>query len=659
MRTDTSHSNSNSSPGKSGLIFEERDFPESDEHLGKQTGSSAAHSDSGQIKMKRSAPELRGTGGKDSALTQFFANLDPHSLLPPLEPWRGASESLVVPTDHPWITPAETTGLTDTPGYDESIAWLEKLCSASPHLSLHVFGRSAQGRALYLVVASNTTDHDAESLRADGKPTLLVQAGVHPGEIEGKDAGFMLLRDIAFDRECALLEGANLLFLPVLNPDGHERISIWNRPNQRGPAHMGWRTTAQNLNLNRDYVKADSPEMRALLSVLNQWKIDLYLDIHATDGLDYQYDITYAYHGRLGSPSWSPRISEWIDRSFSPTVDADLRDAGHIPLNIYISPLNKRDFVQGLREWQMSPRLSLGYGDIRHIPTVLIETHSLKPYRQRVLATYIFIESAMRLLGQEADALKSAITADQLQRMTDVPLRWSSGGPRRELDFLGIDFDHYHSPASGVSEVRWLGSPRTYQKLPVFTDRIGLVARRPNAYWVPVTKPEVIRLLKVHGFIFETIASPRTIELEIHRIALPRKPQNFKPEESRQQVTLSGVIHEKRTVTFPAGSVRVSTDQTLGDLAIMMLEPMGSDSLFHWGFFNEILQRTEYIEGYVIAPLAEKMLAHDPALNAEFIEKLATDSAFEADAEARLEWFYQRSPFYDQEFMRYPVGIER
>ena len=192
----------------------------------------------------------------------------PADFLPPAPPWHGASEALIARPDNPWITPAEKMGLLDTPNYDETIAYLKRLCAATPLLKLQEFGRTAQGRLLYVVIASKEGAASPAALRASGRPTVLAQAGIHAGEIDGKDAGLMLLRDLAFGGKTALLDRANFLFVPVFNAEGHERISEWNRPNQRGPVHQGYRTTAENLNLNRDYVKADTPEMRAMLALL-------------------------------------------------------------------------------------------------------------------------------------------------------------------------------------------------------------------------------------------------------------------------------------------------------------------------------------------------------------------------------------------------------
>jgi hypothetical protein len=228
---------------------------------------------------------------------------DPQQFLPPELPWTGASEALVVVPTDPWVTPGELTGLKDSPNYDDTIAYLKRLCTAVPIFSLHQFGHSAEGRTLYFVLATKERWHTPEALRDGGKPLLLAQSGIHPGEIEGKDAGMMLLRDLAFGGKASLLDRADVLFIPVLNPDGHERSSEWSRPNQRGPVHMGWRTTAQNLNLNRDFIKADAPEMRGLIALLERWQPSLYLDLHVTDGIDYQYDVTYTFHTASEAPT--------------------------------------------------------------------------------------------------------------------------------------------------------------------------------------------------------------------------------------------------------------------------------------------------------------------------------------------------------------------
>ena len=239
--------------------------------------------------------------------------------------------------------------------------------AASPLIKVVAFGHTAEGRELCAVIATKEGIAEVGRLPGTGKPTVLVQGGIHSGEIDGKDAGMMLLRDIAFRGKAGLLDKANLLFVPVFNADGHERRSAWNRPNQRGPVHQGWRTTAQNLNLNRDYMKAQTPEMRAMLQLIQKAQPALYLDVHVTDGIDYQYDITYGFNGWDGSFAWSPQIGAWLDRTLRPALDADLKAAGHIPGPLVFAA-NERDLSQGITARPYNPRFSTGYGDLIHVP---------------------------------------------------------------------------------------------------------------------------------------------------------------------------------------------------------------------------------------------------------------------------------------------------
>ncbi|CAN5552933.1 M14 family metallopeptidase [soil metagenome] len=578
-------------------------------------------------------------------------------ILPPALAWRGASETLIAKPSDPWITPSERTGLTASPDYAETRAWLEKLDAASPLIRMETFGKSPEGRDLLVVYVSK------DGARLDpNKPVLLVQAGIHPGEIDGKDAGMMLLRDMAFHGKDALLDKVNLVFVPIFSVDGHERASPYSRPNQRGPALQGWRHTAQNLNLNRDYGKLDSPEMRAMIGLINRVKPDLYLDIHVTDGEDYQYDITYGWAGYRGDFARSRATSAWLDSAFLPATTAALKAAGHIPGQLVFA-LDERDPKKGLGASPASLRFSNGYGDAAHIATVLVENHSLKPYRQRVLGTYVLLEEALKLLATDGAALRAAEAADRAARPAVIKANFGTdfggGGetPIRTEPFLGVRFETYVSPASGVKEVRWLGQPDpTPWSLPLYTSEPALDLTPAKAYWISSAKPDIIERLRIHGVAMETLAAPRTVSVDMIRLTAPKLAA--RANEGHVEIAAGPVTHETRTVTWPAGSVRVPTDQPLGAMVTLLLEPESDESFFAWGMFAEVLQRVEYIEGYAIAPLAEKMLAADPNLKAEFEAKLAADPTFAADPEARLGWFYARTPYYDDHYRLYPVGRE-
>ena len=594
------------------------------------------------------------------AVLMVVADARATDILPPVLPWNGASESLIARDGDPWITPSEKTSLTETPGYDDTIAYLKRLDKASPLISLQEFGRSAQGRTLYVAIASKDRAFGPEAARKAGKPILLVQAGIHSGEIDGKDAGLMLLRDIALRGKNSLLDNVNLLFVPIFNPDGHERSSEWNRPNQRGPKRQGWRTTAQNLNLNRDYMKADSPEMQAMLRLINQWSPTLYIDVHVSDGIDHQYDITFSYNGDSGAFSWSPHISKWLNDVYRPATESALKAMGHIP-GQFFDRSDEIDITKGFSVAPSLPRYSDGYGDLRHLATVLVETHSLKPYRQRVLGTYVLLESSLRILASHGKALRQAAEADATASGAGVlPSRGKTTGERRTIDYLGISSETHVSPITGAPDIRWLGMPKLYASLPVTLEKPAIEVARPKAYWVPVTKPDVIARLKLHGIRLETLSAERAVTVDMYRLIDPQTQTNsgFHPFEGRYTLK-TRVKAEVRRESFPAGSVRVPTDQPLGDLAVALLEPESLDSFVAWGFFLEILQRTEYVEGYVVTPVAEQMLAADPKLKTEFEAKLAADPKFAAAPSAILRWFYQRSPYYDDRYLLYPVGIER
>ena len=574
----------------------------------------------------------------------------PDQILPPAPAWSGASEALVAPADHPWITPSERTGLTATPTYDETLAYLHRLDAASPLITVQTFGRTPQGRDLWVAIVAEGGQVDP------AKPTLLAQAGIHSGEIDGKDAGLMLLRDIAFRGKAGLVSGANLLFVPIFSADGHERSSPYSRPNQRGPVSQGWRNTAQNLNLNRDYAKLDSPEMRAMVGLIRRYQPDLYLDLHVTDGMDYQHDITFAFEGWDGRYARSRAGGAWLNTRLRPELERDLERNGHFPAP-YIDSVDDRDLAKGIRIGPSQPRFSTGYGDLIGLPTVLVETHSLKPYRQRVLGTYVLIETALQTLAKSGRELRAAIEADRAARPSEVVLKYK---PRAEpvgrQRLLPISRETYRSPASGREEVRWTGRPMPAVDAPVFGADPAVTARAPRAYWVPATKPEVIERLAFHGIEMERLSEPRAVEVEMVRFtaAAPAPRVN----EGHVPVTFEGMTRQRRSEIYPVGSVRVPVDQPLGELAMILLEPESDDSFFAWGFFPEVLQRVEYIEGYAIAPLADRMLAADPKLKAEFEAKLAADPKFAADGDARLSWFYARTPYYDDRHLLYPVGRE-
>jgi len=604
----------------------------------------------------------------------FTISSTAQSILPPVMDWHGKSESLIANANNPWITAAERSGFLTTPDYKETMSWFKKLTEASPLLTMISIGKSAEGRDIFMIIASTEKNITAAALKKSAKPLLLVQAGIHSGEIDGKDAGMMLLRDIAFGNKKSLLDKVNFLFIPILSVDAHERSSAYNRPNQRGPQNQGWRTNAQNLNLNRDYAKLDTREVRAVIQVITEYDPLLYMDIHVTDGADYQYDITFGGNGQQG---YSAGIANWLTTVYKTTADKDLKTYGHIPGPLLFAA-NDRDFSAGNVNSLGEPRFSDAYGNLRHMASVLVENHSLKPFRQRVLGTYVLLESTLKLLATEGASLKKITATDQSKRPATIPMQWKVPQLKNAASFetqssvkaaanaivpdsmqlLGRASKLIKSTVTNSDFIEWTGVPITTTIASYKASEPIDFITRPKAYWVPAFKYEIIERLRMHGIKMEIIKEPRQVTVEMYRIQDAKfQDASGKPVPFEGHVQVTGTTKtEIRQQLYSAGSAIISTDQPLGELAMLLLEPNSMDSYLQWGFFNEIFQRTEYIEAYVMEPMAKKMLEDDPALRKEFEEKKAADKNFANDQNAILTWFYSKTKFYDERYLLYPVG---
>ena len=335
---------------------------------------------------------------------------------------------------------------------------------------------------------------------------------------------------------------------------------------------------------------------------------------------------------------------------------------GHLPGPL-VQGVAGDDLTKGIVNWSATPRFSNGYGDAAHIPTVLIENHSLKNYRRRVLGTYVVMESMTQTVTANRDSLRVAIATDRGARPAIVPLSFApSDATPSNIEIDGVEARFEPSPISGDIRTTFTGRPVRLTVPVVRYDNVTASTRRPKAYWVPPTKTDVIDLLRAHGITMDVTRAAREVDVEMYRLTDSKldvgRPWEPNPFEGRMRMTATPVI-ETRRETFPAGSVRVPTDQPLGEIAMILLEPASPDSLFRWGFFNEVLARIEYYEGYVLEPVAEAMLARDPELARQFRAKLEDDAEFRGSSTKRLDWFYAKSRFMDERWLLYPVGRER
>ncbi|OUL56840.1 M14 family metallopeptidase [Pseudoalteromonas ulvae] len=565
--------------------------------------------------------------------------------LPPNLPWNGKSAHLIQPS-HPLVTEFELSEGQSSPDYSTTMAYLNKLATEHPDIfSIETIGTSDQNRDILMLRAAENPSVN--------KPTLLIQAGIHSGEIDGKDAGFMLLRDIATSSKRALLKKVNLLFIPILNVDGHERSSAYNRINQRGPAIMGFRSNSKNLNLNRDYTKLETPEVAALVKVVNHYKPDLYIDVHVTDGADYQYDVTYGYMPSFASDS--PKISQVLDDYLKPEIDTALEEMGHIPGPL-VFVMNKQNIKEGLAGWVATPRFSNGWGDLRNLPTILVENHSLKPYKQRVLGTYVFLEATINALAKHKKNLKTAVLTEQNQLPRQLVGRRTYSKNPDYLDFKGISFSQFDSSLTGQKEVKYTGKAETFKQLPIFWQKEpAVVLDVPRRFYIPSHYQDIVAKLTLQGVKVSQVSKPSTLSLTQFVIS----DYQFDPLPFEGRMRVSADFNQtSMTTEIDTSWFVVDADQALGKLATHLLHPSAVDSFFQWGFFNTVFQRTEYVENYALIPYATQMLADNPALNQEFKNKLANDAKFAASAKERAAWLYQQTPYYDQGYLKYPILFE-
>lgn len=555
-------------------------------------------------------------------------------------------------------TQAERSGYKQTGRYDEVIALCDGYQKAFPKaVRCFEFGVSPQGRPMKALAVSTTGALSAEEAQAKGIPVVLAQGGIHAGEIDGKDAGFGLVRDLLQGKSGkGVLDKQVLLFVPVFNVDGHENFKAWNRPNQRGPEEMGFRVTAQRYNLNRDYVKADAPEMQAMLALVNQWDPVVTLDLHVTDGAKFRHDISIT-----GDPV---NVGDAELRKAGQALKTGILDKltaqGSLPVGFYPSFNEYDNPASGFTETAYPPRFSSGYFPLRNRLVMLIETHSWRTYPERVRSTYNAVLDVLELVAEHGPQWRSAeLAADARAAQLGgqpVALDYTTTEEKRIIPFQGYAYTRTPSTVSGgtmtVYDERtpqlWMLPLRDtiVPALTVTAPQGGYLVPSEHATWVGGK-------LREHGIQFQTLAQPLA-QAAVESFNAETVKFASTPTEGHQRTTLTGTW-KTDTATLGAGALFVPIAQAKARLVMAILEPQAPDSLAAWGEFNNSFERKEYMEGYVAEEQARLMLAKDPALKAEFEKKLKDDPAFAKNPMARLNFFERRHPAWDTHYNRYPV----
>jgi hypothetical protein len=557
-----------------------------------------------------------------------------------------------------WRTRAEASAFAATSSYDETITFIKRLQARQPMISLSFYGTSAQGRPLPLVVLSKERAFRPRRARELNKPIVMIQSAIHAGEVDGKDASLMLLRDVALGRRTEILDAATLLIVPIYNVDGHERVSAHNRPNQDGPREgQGYRTTVNGLDLNRDHLKLESEEARALAALVTAWRPHLHVDNHVSDGFEHDQVLGYTYAEAPQAPS---AVAAWLETHLTAAAAATTQ-AGH-RVGRYVELRDESDPARGVTSRVYSPRFSTGYFALRNRPSVLIETHSYRPFAQRVRANLDFLAAlleqvranggGLRRAVEDAEAVtvsrgrpeaanSEAVLAFDLDEAAAERLVLPTYAWRQETSVVtGTPVVRYERGVVRETEVAWHHRPRASR-----------VVSRPRGYLVLTGWPQIDQRLSAHGLRVERLAAPAELEAEVMHVSRPA----FAAASYQGRHAVTEVVVERglQRVTVPAGAAWVPADQPDFEVAVQLLEPDAPDSLVAWGLLSTAFERREWMADHGLEGLARTLL-EDPKVAAEWQGALA-DPAFARDANARRDWFYRRTPYWDASVGLLPI----
>jgi len=505
-----------------------------------------------------------------------------------------ASAQPIVQTGNLPLTVAEESDFTRTATFDEVWNWLGEMQALGAGIHITTTGLTTEGRAMPLVTLARPLVTTTAEAHASGKPVIYLQGNIHAGEVEGKDALLMFIRDITLGEAKRLLDDVILLINPIFNADGNE---MWgpverNRRGQDGPEEVGLRYNGMGLDLNRDFIKAEAPETRgALAGILNTWQPHLFMDLHTTNGSHHSYDLTYA---AAMTPTAPQGPVDFTNEVLLPEVKARVATRGHALFDYGnhgggTPPTTWRTFG-----WQ--PRYASNYVGTRGAISILSEAVSYRPFRTRLSATYWFVRETVAFAGRNAETI-----LELMRRTADEIVTWGSN-PETAPE-LGVNFELV---SRGRELVTWevsetLENPSGGRRMRRYTGQIEEalmdvfnvfkpVATRPfpAGYLIPTAFPEAVELLLRHGVVVEQLDAATEVSAAaflVDSLSVARRPY-----QGHRMVTLQGDYHDvEREV--PAGWYWVSTAQPLGALIFTMLEPEIDDSLFTWNFFDRSLNR--------------------------------------------------------------------
>ncbi|RAJ11037.1 zinc carboxypeptidase [Chitinophaga skermanii] len=545
----------------------------------------------------------------------------------------------------------ERTNARETATYFETIAYHKMLDKKFNQIKTIEVGETDAGYPLHLTIYSADGDFDFASLKKKNKRVILINNGIHPGEPDGIDASMMLLRDLALGKK-KLPNNIVLAVIPLYNIGGSLNRTPYYRVDQNGPDEFGSRGNAQNLDLNRDFIKADSKNARVFHKIYQMTDPDVFIDNHVSNGADYQHIITLlcTQHDKLGGV-----MGEFMNKAFEPGLYKLMKAKGY-DLIPYVNHFGETP-DSGWIEYADGPRYSSGYTSLFHTFGFVPETHMLKPYKQRVEATYALMESFIEFTSVNSEKIKQLReqTKQSVKTQQQFPLTWKEDMTKySEREFKGYTATKKPSDISGLPRLYYDRSKPYVRNIKFFNYfNAGNFVSKPDAYIIPQGWWAVIDLLKGNKVQMQRLEKDTTIEVEAYRIDNYNTPQ--RPYEKHYIHNGTKVTAQKERIAFHKGDYIIPMNQVANRYLIETLEPTGPDSFFNWNFFDAILGQKEGYSSYVFEDTGYEYFKQHPELQTALEEKKKQDTAFAKSASAQLNFVYRNSPYNEPGFMRYPV----
>ena len=536
--------------------------------------------------------------------------------------------------------------------WEQAVARYQELDRLHTGAQLLEIGADDDGSPIHLFVISDGSGFTPDSIRAAGKNILWITNGIHPGEPDGIDASLLLAQALLESGLMGLTVHSAVCIVPVYNVSGARRRGSFSRANQTGPAEYGFRGNARNLDLNRDLIKADASNTRAMETALAHWDPDVYFETHVSDGADHQYvmELLTTQKDKLNGG-----LSRFMTSTIVPELYKWMEQKGILMCSYFETEGDTPE--EGLVGFYDSPRYSTGYYTLFDRIGILAESHMLKPYADRVDATFQLMLAMLAVMDRHGEELTvTRLSAKRNSASTEeIGLNWRLDTTVVEqVPWLGYEAVHEPSAVSGQPRLRYDHSKPTRTTVPwMGTYRPAIIKQKPMGYLIPRAWSDIAMRLKAHGVVVVEIAAATVYNVEVDSIA------DFK---TVQQPYEGHYLHRDiRCATTIADHVAQPGDQyvrmgQVQDRFIMeVLEPEGEDSYFAWGFFDSVLQQKEWFSDYVFEDIAADLLKKDAALKAALDAKRATDPEFARNAWAQLYFIYQRSPYFENSFRTYPI----